>query len=344
MIRAMPRLWQERLRARWRGGPVKAFLHAWGQELLSSLPPGVQRRLRPNADPRRLDWPLAADLAPGARGVLMLPADAVLVQRLALPAAVGRDLRQALSFELDRFTPFTPEQVHYAARREGVADERLWVTLALVRRAFLDECLEQCALRGISLDGVDVRNVQGQPMGFDLLPESYAPGKRDRAPKLILGLGLLCVALLAALPLLWIHNREAALDAMQIEVQGLRRQAAEAGALRTARDENRDALRLLIERRLRQPPRALVLGELTECLPRDAWLQSLEIRTDGQLDMSGVSARASALIGDIKRCAHVTDAQFQGVIQPDPASGGERFYLRARVRGEAGHAAPSDPT
>ncbi|MEG5266096.1 PilN domain-containing protein [Pseudomonas sp. JDS28PS106] len=338
------RLWRERLRARWQGSPAQAFLRAWGHELLAGLPAGVRRRLRPNADPPHLDWPLPETLATGMHGVLMLPAADVLVQRLALPTAVARDVRQVLHFELDRFTPFTPDQVYYTARREGITDQRLWVTLALVRREVLDACLEQCAARDLVLDGVDVRDAQGKPMGLDLLPHTYTVRRADRPARLILGLSLTCAAMVAAMPLLWIHNREAALAAMQSDVQGLRRQAAEVSASRTARGEDREALRRLTERRLGQPPRAQLLGELTQCLPNDAWLQSLEIRADGQLDMGGMSVRASALIGDIKRCAHLTDAQFQGVIQPDLASGRERFYLRARVRGEAGDAAPADPT
>lgn len=344
MIGRLARLWREWYRARWQGSRLQAFLRAWGHELLTSLPAGVQRHLRSNANRRRLDWPLAADLVAGTRGVLMLPSASVLVQRLALPVAVARDVRQVLRFELDRFTPFTTEQVYYAVRRDGIADQRLWVTLALVRREVLDDCLEQCAARGVVLEAVDIDGAPGEPMGFDLLPDTYATQSGDRRSNLILGLSLTCAVLLAALPLLWIHNREAALVTMHTEVQGLRRQAAEAGASRTAQGEGRDALRRLSERRLRQPPRAQLLGELTQCLPNDAWLQSLEIRADGQLDMGGMSSRASALIGDVKRCAHLTDAHFQGVIQPDPASGRERFYLRARIRGEAGHATPADPS
>lgn len=336
------RLWQERLRAQWPASALRAFLHAWGHELLDSLPSRLQRLLRPSGAPRLFSWPLPDDIAPGSRGVLMLPSDAVLLHRLTLPLAAARDLAQVMTFELDRFTPFTAEQVYYAVRREGIVGEYVRVSLAVVRREFLDQCLERCEASGVGLEAVDVTDEQGRPMGMNLLPGNYAAGINHNSRGAVLTLGLICAALALAIPLLWIHNRETALVAMQAEVQTLRGQAAEVTAQRSAWDQSRNALQFLLERRVSQPSRAQLLSELTRCLPVDTWLQSLEMNADGQVDMSGLSKHASALIGQIKGCSHLADAQFQGVIQPDPASGRERFYLRARVRGEVDHGSPAD--
>lgn len=336
------RAWQQAFRARWSTSTSRAFLRAWARELLDSLPPRLQQALYPGATPRRFTWPLTEDIAPAARGVLMLPGDAVLVHRLALPLAVGRDLAQVMSFELDRFTPFSADQVYYAVRRDGIEEQQVRVSLALVRREYLDHCLERCAAQGVGLEAVDVPDAQGAPMGINLLPGGCATGNESRGRGLVRVLSLVCCALVVAIALMWIHNRETALVAMQTEVQALHRQAEEATALRSVRDQSRNALLFLLERRSGRPSRAQLLSELTGCLPRDTWLQSLEMNANGQIDMSGLSTHASALIGQIKGCEHVLDAQFVGVIQPDPASGRERFYLRARVRGEADHASSAD--
>ncbi len=342
--------WQARLKAQWPGSAARAFIYAWGRELLASLPLALQRSFRSGNAPRRFSWPLTdaaeppadSPLEPGTRGVLDLPNDAVLLHGLSLPAAAARDLYQLISYELDRFTPFSAEQVYYAVRREPGSDERPRVTLALVRREFLDQCLSDCQAVGLELEAVDVRDTSGAPMGINLLPAQYRPAGNQRGRILTMALSLACIALVIAIPLLWLHNREAALATMQAEVQELRQQAGEVAALRNAWDNSRGAMRFLIERRTRQPGRAQLLSELTGCLPSDTWLQSLEIDVEGQVDMAGLSARASGLIGQIKACPHLAEPQFQGVIQPDPASGRERFYLRARVRGEAGHAALTD--
>lgn len=338
-------LWRERLKGRWQGSVLQAFLRAWGEELRASLPAVLRHGLQSGRPARYCRWPLSAtpiSSEAGERVILLLPEDTVLVQRLALPLAAARDLHQLMGYELDRFTPFTADQVHYVVRREGVSGDQLWVTLALVRREWLEQCLDHCRERGLTLDGIDVVGADGQPTGLDLLPRAQQPAAAATGRHLVLGLALVCLALALALPVVWLHNRGAALAAMETQVQTLREQAKEVAVLRTALDDAQGATQFLLKRRLGQPSRALLLGELTRCLPQDTWLQSLEINLDGQVDLAGFSTRASALIGQIKRCNQLTDAQYQGVIQPDEASGRDRFYLRAWARGEVGNAPPAD--
>lgn len=338
-------LWQERLKGRWQGSPVQAFFQAWGRELLASLPAVVRRGLQPRHPPRHCPWPLPTAMsayAPGERVVLDLSADQVLARRLSLPLAAARDLSQVVQFELDRFTPFTRDQVHYVIRREGVDADHVWVTLALVRRDWLADCLQRCSEAGLVLDGIEVLDAQGQPTGLNLLPSADQPTVQAQGRHVLLGLALLCAVLLLALPLVWLHNRQDALATMQAQVQTLRQQAGEVAALRKSLDDAQGAAQFLGKRRLAQPARALLLSELSHCLPPDTWLQSLEVRADGQVDLAGFSARASALIGQIKGCPHLAEAQYQGVIQPDEASGRDRFYMRAQARGEAGDAAHTD--
>ena len=47
------------------------------------------------------------------RLLLCLPPEQVLQRTLTLPLAVEENLRQTLTFELDRYTPFRPEQVYF---------------------------------------------------------------------------------------------------------------------------------------------------------------------------------------------------------------------------------------
>jgi general secretion pathway protein L len=340
-------LWQARLKAQWSGSRLQIFLKAWRLELFSSLPPWLQRSLRPNSAPRHFAWPLPPTLSDeqaGARVILDLPADIVLLHRVSLPLAAARDVRSVMGFELDRFTPFAVVQVYYAIRRDGIRDAQVWVTLALVQRDFLDQCLAECTGNGLVVEAVDVLDGAGQPMGLDLLPTGYAGAAQPRGQRLAMWLGVVCVALAIAVHGVWLHNRQTARDDMQNQVQSLRQQANEALALRNALGASRSAVQFLFERRLHQPSRALLLSELTRCLPPDTWLQTLEISADGQVDMAGLSKRASALIGLIKGCSQLSDPQYQGVIQPDEASGRDRFYIRARTRGEAANGPPVDPS
>ena len=335
-------LWQERLKGRWQGSAVQGFCRAWGQELLASLPAALRHALQPGRAPRHCPWPLPVGIAEAGPVILDLPADTVLVQHLALPLAAARDLHQVMDYELDRFTPFTADQVHYVVRRDRVSGEQLWVTLALVRREWLQACLDTCSAQGLTLAGIAVLDADGETTGLDLLPSAHQPATHARGRRLAMGMGVLCLLLAAAIPAAWLHNRSLALAAMQAEVNSLRQQASEVATLRTALDDAQGAAQFLLKRRMGQPSRALLLSELTACLPSDTWLQRLDINADGQVDLAGFSARASALIGQIKGCSHLTQAQYQGVIQPDEATGRDRFYMRAQARGEADNAPRPD--
>ena len=61
-------------------------------------------------------------MAPGpavAKVVVALPAGQVLRKELRLPAAVEQDLKQALAYDLDRHTPFKPDELHFDAAVVG---------------------------------------------------------------------------------------------------------------------------------------------------------------------------------------------------------------------------------
>lgn len=342
-------LWQARLKAQWSGSRIQLFLQAWRLELFNSLPSWLQRSLRPGNVLRHYAWPLPASISDepaGTHVVLDLSGDVVLVHRVPLPLAAARDVHSVMAFELDRFTPFGASQVYYAIRRDGIRDAQVWVTLALVQRDFLDQCLQHCSANGLVPKAVQVLDDAGQPIGVDLLPAGYDADVQHRGRHLAMGLVVACVALAIALHGVWLHNRQVALAVMKTEVKTLQHQANEDAALRNALSASRSAAQFLFERRLNQPSRALLLSELTRCLPPDTWLQTLDISAQGQVDVAGLSTRASSLIALIKDCSQLSDPQYQGVIQPDEGSGRDRFYirayLRAKNRGESGDGPPAD--
>jgi general secretion pathway protein L len=75
-----------------------------------------------------------------------------------------------------------------------------------------------------------------------------------------------------------------------------------------------------------------LLADLTRRLPDSAWLERLSIDADGQVGMQGQSRQAARLLDALKGSPLITDASFQGSIQPDAVTGKERFYLVAQLR------------
>ena len=321
------------LQARWRGSTAQRLWQAWLHELRQLLPAQLQARVWPQARERLVEWPLPAQLptAAGERLVLLLPPAMVLVQPLQLPLAATRELNSVIGFELDKYTPFPAEQLHYVARIESRGNSLAQVLLVAILRERLQAVLDVCREHGMPLQAVDCRTADGSRLGIDLLPAQHKPqgNARSRLPRY---LALACGALLLACMWLWLDARTAMVSAMQDSVDQQREQVQQVQALRRELLNTQGAARYLAQQKAAQPTVASVLLDLTGCLGADTWVEQLEINDGGAVSISGQSARASALIGRVKACSTLTDAQFQGIIQPDEHTGKERFSLRAQLR------------
>src|SRR4030095_9392843 len=100
---------------------------------------------------------------------LVLPANAGLRRRMTLPAAAAERLRDVVSFEIDRQTPFTAQTAAFDARilARRAADGQLEVDLVAVPPPASQPRLD--ALGGIAatLAGVDLSDSSGAPIGVN---------------------------------------------------------------------------------------------------------------------------------------------------------------------------------
>ncbi len=325
------------LHRRWHASPAQRLWQAWRDELLGVLPPAWRARLSGSAPLQVLHWPLEQPVTDSVPRLLVLPRGEVLVQTLSLPLAAARDLQTVLGFELDRYTPYRADQVHFCAQVLGQGGTSVKVRLVVMVRERLEQILATCA--GINLHGIDVRD--GERLGVDLLPEALRP-RRARGGRFNQGLLLACAALLLTLMVLWLQSREALLIEMQAQVHQQQAQINQLQQVRQTLANTQGAAQYLIERKAAQPALASVIADLSHCLPDGTWLEQLEINDSGEVALSGQSTRASALIGQLKQCHTLDDPQFQGVIQPDSDSGKDHFALRAHLHQEAAHEARAD--
>jgi general secretion pathway protein L len=330
---------QARLHSQWRDSRAQQLWQAWLNELQALLPAPVRARLLPQVRERLIDWPLSVPIGErhDERLVLVLPASMMLVQTLLLPTAALRDLHNVIGFELDKYTPYPCDQMQYVARVIGKEGALAQVLLVAVLRERLQPALDACKAQGLALHAVDGRDAQGRRLGVDLLPAGQKPprGGRARLPRY---LALACCALLVSCMVLWLNARSAMVDAMQNSVDEQRTQVQAVQNLRRELINTQGAARYLAQQKAAQPTLSSVLVDLTGCLGADTWVEQLEIADGGGVSLSGQSAKASALITRMKDCKTLTDAQFQGIIQPDAQTGKERFSLRAHVRKEAANA------
>lgn len=276
--------------------------------------------------------PLAGALSPAAQDLprwLLLPAASGLVRRMALPAAAADRLRDVVRFEIDRQTPFAADAVMYDARLLGRrADGQLDVELVVAPRERVEAQLSALGAVGLRLAGIDIAGAGGLPRGVNLL-DPAARGARQDAWRLW-NLALGSVALLGIAAALWtvLDNRRAAADALEQAVRERTRPAREAAAQRQALVDLVEGQAFLDRLRRERPAAVAVMDELTRRLPDGTYLEKLAIEQD-KLTLMGLSNQASALVTQLQGSTLWHAPALAGAVQPDPASGRDRFTLVA---------------
>lgn len=279
----------------------------------------------------RLAPVLGASIA-GLPRWLLLPASAGLRRRLFLPAAAAERLRDVVGFEIDRQTPFSADAVAYDARVIGVreSDGQLDTELVAVPLSVLDPQLVVLGPLAATLAGVDVAANDGVPLGVNLLPPSQRSRQIDPLRSWNAVLATLAVIAIAATMWQLLDNRRTAADGFEQAI------AKRAGPARRAA-EQRQQLQSLIEgqafldqARAARPTAVEIIDELSRRLPDGTYLEKLAIE-DERLTLIGLSNEAAALVGRMQDSKLWRLPALAGALQPDPASGRDRFTLTAEL-------------
>ncbi|MGH8155823.1 MAG: PilN domain-containing protein [Rhodanobacteraceae bacterium] len=358
----------ERLKLAWSRSPLPAFLRWWGGELAGMLPAGLRDWLRRGPDVLWLGGDehvatvtrartgttlarIASDLPPDVqraefaracagidpddrRLLLVIPAARVLYRRLVMPAAAAADPRRVAGYELDRQTPFEPEQVYYAVRvsADPVPAGQVAMDLYVAPKTEIDPALERFTAIDAPPDAIDVCMVDRAMAGVDLLPPERRPRRVDRRRRINGILAAACLVLVVLVLAQWLGNRRAALAHMQAEIDAMHAQATQSEQLRAQLATATAASRFLVKRKAEDPSPLVVLDDLTRRLPSTAWLDAMTLDDSGGIDIKGEATHAAALVDALSGSGVLQEPKLQGVIQPDPATGKERFELVAHIR------------
>ena len=293
---------------------------------------------------------LAAARARAAQGAvargLLLPSSQVLRRVLPLPAAAEPRLREVLGFELDRQTPFSPDQVTYQGRvlARDPATQQLQVELWVLPRARLDAEVQALGALAESLSGIDVVEPDGRRHGLNLLPTSGQLRRMEPAARLNAALGAIAVVCLLAAMALTLHNRSERLEQFRRDVATANDAARQARLLRNQLETSAAAANFLATHRAERPTMLEVLAELTRLIPDDTSLDKLAIN-EGKLVVVGQSRAAPALVALLQESPLLRDPALSGAVQADPRTGRDRFTLTAQVGAapSTGSAAEPEP-
>jgi len=272
---------------------------------------------------------------PQLRIVYCLRPDRILRRELNLPMAAAENLRQVLSFEMDRQTPFKADQVYFDSRiaQTDAAARQVRVELILMPRTQLETDLSHLIPHVTPLDGVDCWNeaTGNTRRKVNLLPVERRARHRNVWLPLNLGLASAVLLLLIMCMAESLANRSAAVEAMRSEVEKANAEAKQVAALKKTLQDSMGGANFLSDKKRQIPPMIALLDDVTKRLPDDTYLERFNIENK-QVQLQGQSKEAATLIGQLQPSPYLNNPAFQGQIQPDPRTGKERFQITAELK------------
>lgn len=265
---------------------------------------------------------------PGRPIALRLSAREVLEKTLVLPLAAQAELDQVLAFEMDRETPFTPDELYWSYRITKVDRQlkQLHVSLSVLPKIRLASLMAALASAGLTAAWVEFAGdgQRGSVLQLD------GNRERDRSSRLFVPAAVCCGLLAitaAATPLV---RQAVTLGGLDRALQTSRRAADKAEALRREIDQLSRSAELISGEVAKSGRPLEILASVTRALPDDTYLTEFELR-GRKLMLSGRSAAASRLIGALAVDGGFQNPAFAAPVTRLEALHAEVFTITADV-------------
>lgn len=264
---------------------------------------------------------------------LLLPPDQVLIRALTLPFAAEENLREVLSFEMDRQTPFTTDQVYYdfVITERSAAGKTLSLRLFVVPRQIVDDALTRLAAAGIQPDVIATHALDGRvDASINLLPEDHR-SKRGTilhwANAALAALAILLITTAIALPLI---QKNQMIRLLETDVQAATVAAQASIHLRQEVEKLVDGSRYLVRKKQTELTMVHLLDEISGVIPDHTWVNRIDIAA-GEISLQGQSAAAAGLIASIEASPTFRNARFRSPVTQIVRTDQERFHLSAEI-------------
>lgn len=283
---------------------------------------------------RATDKTTTLPLPAGIRqSVLLLAHNQVLRSEMTLPMAAEENLREVLSFEMDRQTPFRAEDVYYdyAITQRTPIEKTLTLQLFIVPRRVIDESLATLAINGIH-PGIIAAHPLDNPDGLsiNLTPEDKTRKQDDTTDRMNLSLAATILLLLATAILLPLRQKDQIIHSLQETVRSAIEDAAAGNQLRREVEELVDGSNYLLQKKQDRLTIMQLLDEITRVVPDDTWMNRIDM-TGSEIQLQGQSAAAAELIALIEASPMFHNVRFRSPVTQVARTEQERFHLSAEV-------------
>jgi general secretion pathway protein L len=280
-----------------------------------------------------LKW-LSDKLTHKTRIQLLIPDNKILHKQLTLPKAAADNLRQVLTFEMDRRTPFTADQVYfdYSIGGKDVNNADLQVELYVTPKTHVDQLLETLKTFNLTPHTVNSMEAIKTHPELNLMPVDKRPLQKNNTNQPVVLLSALAVFLLLAVLYVPVIKQHRYLDTLEQEIDTHRNLAMQAKHLEEQRDKLLFNSQFLAEKQKDHLPVIDQLNELTNLLPDHTWVSRFTL-TNGNIQIQGESDAASSIIELMESSEHFSNARFISPVTRNDQSQKDKFNISANITG-----------
>ncbi|MCK5828730.1 MAG: PilN domain-containing protein [Methylococcales bacterium] len=268
--------------------------------------------------------------------VLRVPENLSVKQDIFLPAAAEANIQQALTYEIDKYTPFNKDQVYFDTiklEKENKSTQ-IHLLLILVKKSTLDEMYQRSLDLGLVpyfSDSAAQTVVSGDLHSkYNLLPSNLCQ-KRDKTPFFImLGSLFLTCALLAFLLFYPLYKLEGGLDKVKHHRRLVEKEAMIIDESKKGIDYLYLATQKVIDKQNELPPMIDIINTASRVLKDDTWVSQFRF-VNKSLQITGQSGSASSLIESLEKTTIFHNAKFISPVTKDNRSGKERFKISTEI-------------
>lgn len=254
---------------------------------------------------------------------LTVPDSWFLQINMTLPVTAKAELASILRFELDKRTPFQPDQVYFTSFPEASCpgETHFKCSLLIVPRNKLNNILSSLAKKGLqpSLVGADTIDKQIPLAGSVKRQANGFVRYKHAVPYLVL------ISFFVALyaPPYWQKQKIAGFEN---QIDGMRYAAVSLQKKRALLADYETDLKFMEELKQDQQQLVIALEVLTQVLPSHTWVERLNL-SENEIVLLGESLEAAQLLPLLDKSKLFSSIRFAAPITRNRQSGKDRFHL-----------------
>ncbi|MCE0742846.1 PilN domain-containing protein [Acetobacter sicerae] len=258
--------------------------------------------------------------------LVCVPPQNMLATEISLPHAAETDLHSIMTFEIERITPFSPQELFWSLKiiKKLTEAGKILVTLTYVPKRKIASLVEALEQHGVQVRALVASQDQNSVRPEDWLRVDMLRPKQKRVPVVSLCVAGCLFVLLGGL--FWQQYHE--LSVTNKAISTLQPIVKKVQAVRSHYEELVSGPENLRRQIAGNHATAQTLRQLSEQIPDDTYLTALTIQ--GQhLEIQGISHSAARLLETLDRGGMLKDPVFDGPIVRSPDNAQDMFTLQA---------------